>query len=61
MKKQHLPLTLKLDELASLFEYGELMQAANPVAFIDNVIQEIKDLRKFRDNCMAQQEGEKLP
>jgi len=41
-----------LDKLADLYEYGHLQLSADPVGFLEDVISEIKELRKERHELM---------
>lgn len=41
-----------LDKLADLYEYGHLQLSADPAGFLEDVISEIKELRKERHELM---------
>lgn len=41
-----------LDKMADLYEYGHLQLSADPVGFLEDVISEIKELRKERHELM---------
>lgn len=48
-----------MEELASLYPYGALLLATDPVAFLGKVIEEVKDSRNRKENDWCDEDESK--